>query len=399
MKFSFSIASFLVSIAAFDAVVTNGEVTGLQNIVQTASQAGAFSTLVSALSAANLDGALSGEGSFTVFAPSNQAFAELPDGLLDCLLKDENKSELQSVLLSHVAPVKVLSSQLSSGQEIQTLLDGSSLTVNIGDGGVKINDSTVIVADIPATNGVIHGINQVQVPPSFDVPKFLEECSSEDDIPTDDIPTTAVKSGNLNTLVTALDAADLVGAVSEPGPFTVFAPSDVAFSKLPEGVLSCLLEPSNKQTLTDVLLYHVAPAQVSSSDLSDGQQIPTLLQNAGVTVGITPNDNTVTINDSTVQKADLLATNGVIHLIDSVMVPEGSLDDLDCSPDSSVGCTDNAFFEFIYTNKKGRSFNKGGCEFVARKRKKRCRKIIDGKKVRKDCPIACRVKKLTKNFC
>merc|ERR1712194_284631 len=152
--------------------------------------------------------------------------------------------------------------------------------------------------------------------------------------PTDDIPTTAVKAGDFNTLVAALDAADLVGAISEPkGPFTVFAPTDDAFAKLSEGLVPCLLEPRNKQFLTDVLLYHVASPQVLSTDLSDGQKIPTLVRLVGVgsdlTVDITMSGG-VKINDSNVIKADVLTSNGVIHIIDAVLVPDGILDDLVC---------------------------------------------------------------------
>merc|ERR1712086_805385 len=151
--------------------------------------------------------------------------------------------------------------------------------------------------------------------------------------PTDDIPTTAINSGDFKSLVAALDHADLIRTISEPGPLTVFAPNDDAFAKLPEGLVTCLLEPSNKQFLTDVLLYHVASPQLLSTDLSDGQKIPTLVRLVGVgsdlTVDITMSGG-VKINDSNVIKADVLTSNGVIHIIDAVLVPDGLLDDMAC---------------------------------------------------------------------
>merc|ERR1711865_857343 len=229
-------------------------------------------------------------------------------------LETENKQFLTVLLLYHVASTQVLSSDLSDGQMIATLL-GDDVTVDITGDKVKINDSKVLQADVLASNGVIHVINQVLVPPGFDVGAFLDVCALED------IPTTAVNAGVFDTLVAALGAANLVDAMGEPnGPITVFAPTDTAFAALPEGLVSCLLEPENKQFLTDVLLYHVASPQVLSSDLSDGQMIATLLGD-DVTVDI--DGDVVKINDSKVLQADVLASNGVIHVINQVLVPPG----------------------------------------------------------------------------
>merc|ERR1719162_361062 len=177
---------------------------------------------------------------------------------------------------------------------IETLL-GDDVTVDIDGDVVKINDSTVVQADVLASNGVIHVIDSVLVPEGK-----LDDlvCGSSEPPQEDDIPTVAINAGIFETLVAALGAADLVDAVSEPnGPLTVFAPVDDAFAALPEGLVSCLLEPENKQFLTDVLLYHVASPQVLSSELSNGQMIETLLGD-DVTVDIT--GDTVKINDSKV---------------------------------------------------------------------------------------------------
>merc|ERR1711865_57254 len=113
-----------------------------------------------------------------------------------------------------------------------------------------------------------------------------------------DIPTTAIQAGIFSTLVAALSATDLVGALTEPnGPFTVFAPNDDAFNVLPDGLVSCLLEEKNLPILADILLYHVSNGQTVSTDLSNGQQIATLLGGGNVTVDL---NNGVKINDATV---------------------------------------------------------------------------------------------------
>merc|ERR1719162_2901159 len=135
-----------------------------------------------------------------------------------------------------------------------------------------------------------------------------------------DIPTTAVNAGIFSTLVAAWSATDLVGAISAPaGPFSVFAPTDDAFNALPNGLVNCLLEEKNLPILSDILLYHVASGTAFSTDLSNRQQISTLLDGARVTVNL--NNNGVKINDSNVITADVRASNGVIHIIDQVLVP------------------------------------------------------------------------------
>ena len=137
--------------------------------------------------------------------------------------------------------------------------------------------------------------------------------------PEKDIPTTAIDNGSFTTLVAALGAADLVDALSDPnGPFTVFAPTDEAFDTLPNGLVECLLEDENKGVLSNILLYHVVDGQVLSTDLSNGLEVPTLLEGEDVTVDLTDG---VKINDSTVIKADVLTSNGVIHVVDAVLVP------------------------------------------------------------------------------
>merc|ERR1712238_100800 len=137
-------------------------------------------TLVAALSATNLVGAISSPaGPFTVFAPTDEAFDALPNGLVECLLQEDNLPILSNILLYHVANGEALSTDLSNGMEIPTLLPGEEVAVDLSNngGGVKINDATVVGADVLASNGVIHVLNQVLVPPSVDVGAFLQTCN------------------------------------------------------------------------------------------------------------------------------------------------------------------------------------------------------------------------------
>lgn len=132
-----------------------------------------------------------------------------------------------------------------------------------------------------------------------------------------DIVTTAVESGNFNTLAKALTETGLVEALQGDGPFTVFAPTDDAFAKLPEGTIESLLE--DKETLKSILLYHVVSGNVTSKQVIDLNEAETL---AGKKINIKVNDGSVMINDATVTTADVMASNGVIHIIDTVLIPE-----------------------------------------------------------------------------
>jgi len=159
MKFS---KTLIASIFAVAASVGNAA----DDIPTVATKNGSFTTLVAALAAADLVGTLSGDGPFTVFAPTDDAFAALPDGVVTCLLKEENKAALNDVLLYHVADGNVASSDLSDGQMVQTKLNGAKVEVDISGDVVKINKATVTTPDVEASNGVIHIIDSVLVPSS-----------------------------------------------------------------------------------------------------------------------------------------------------------------------------------------------------------------------------------------
>jgi transforming growth factor-beta-induced protein len=285
------------------------------DIVDTAIGAGSFTTLVAAVQAAGLEGALRGEGPFTVFAPTDDAFAALPDGFVAALLQPRNQGKLQELLLYHVAAGETFSNQLRRVQFVPTLAEKYLWVRKLWNGTVKVNSSTVIAADVDASNGVIHVIDKVLVPVGFElVPEG----------PTGDIVETAIAAGAFNTLVAAAGAAELVGALQGEGPLTVFAPTDAAFAKLPAGLVDALLLPENKGKLQELLLYHVVAGQVLKGDLNFYQRVPTL---QGSQVSIIKWFGNVWVNTSKVTAADVLATNGVIHVIDRVLIPRGfSLD-------------------------------------------------------------------------
>jgi transforming growth factor-beta-induced protein len=255
----------------------------------------AHDTLEAAVIAAGLDDDLSGEGPFTVFAPTDDAFAALPAGTVETLLADS--AALANILLYHVAGVDALSTDLSDGQRVMTL-QGGDVVVTINETGVFINEAQVTMANLDATNGVVHVIDAVLTPPPATVVDII------------------VNSEVHTTLETAVGIAGLGGALSGEGPFTVFAPTDAAFAALPDGALDALVADS--AALANVLLYHVAGAEAYSSDLEDGQRVMTL---QGGDVVVTINEMGVFINDAMVSVANLQALNGVVHVIDAVLTP------------------------------------------------------------------------------
>jgi uncharacterized surface protein with fasciclin (FAS1) repeats len=260
-------------------------------------------TLEVAVIAAELADDLSGSGPFTVFAPTDAAFAALPAGVVDALLVDPTGT-LAQILLYHVVAGQALSASLSDGQTITTL-QGEDITVTIGMNGVMINGATVVVADILADNGVVHVIDAVLLPPAPE--------------PTTTVVDVIVNSDVHNTLEAAVVAAGLVETLSGTGPFTVFAPTDNAFAALPAGTIETLLaDPTG--ALTQILLYHVVGAQALSTDLTNGQTVATL---QGQTVTVTINAEGVFINNAQVTVADIVTDNGVVHVIDAVLIPQG----------------------------------------------------------------------------
>jgi len=269
----------------------------LGTIVDIAVADGRFETLVAAVVAADLAETLSDEGPFTVFAPTDEAFAELPEGTIEALLADI--PALTAILLYHVVAGEVLAEDVVALDYIETLLE-KDIEIRVKDGMVYLNDAQVIITDVMADNGVIHVIDTVLLPP--------ESAGTIVDI--------AVADGRFTTLVTALTEAELVETLSGKGRFTVFAPTDEAFGKLPSGTIEALL--ADIPSLTNILLYHVVGGRVLAEDVVLLEEAETLL---GETVTIRIEDGKVFINDAEVIITDIIATNGVIHVIDSVLLP------------------------------------------------------------------------------
>lgn len=268
-------------------------------IVEVAKAAGSFGTLVAAVQAAGLDGVLNGAGPFTVLAPTDEAFEALPAGTVEHLLKPENKGLLQAILLYHVIPAQVGSGAIVKETSVQTA-GGQRVDVDVRDGRVYVDNAQVILADVGASNGVIHAINRVIMPA------------------TEDIVGTALEAGSFNTLAAALKAAALVETLRGDGPFTVFAPTDEAFAALPRGTVEGLLKPENRDALRGVLTYHVVAGRVYADD-AVGVGVAATVEGSDVRIRI--KDGRLIVNDATVVSSDIETSNGVIHVIDRVILP------------------------------------------------------------------------------
>lgn len=267
-----------------------------KNIVQTAMGNENFSTLVTAIKAANLADALSGNGPFTVFAPTNAAFAKVDKAALAALLKDPEA--LASVLKYHVVSGKVLAADVTKLSGAVTL-EGQRIDIDTSS-GVKVDNAKVTSTDIVCSNGVIHVIDTVLMPST----KNLVE--------------TAVAAGSFKTLAKALDAAGLTSTLEGDGPFTVFAPTDEAFAKLPKDTLANLLKPENREQLKGILLYHVVPGRIYSDAAVKAGSAKTI---QGASLAITVKSGKAMVNNAGLVKTDIDASNGVIHVIDTVVMP------------------------------------------------------------------------------
>ncbi|MDX1673455.1 MAG: fasciclin domain-containing protein [Longimicrobiales bacterium] len=267
-----------------------------ENIVELAAGSADLETLVTAVQAAGLDQDLQGDGPFTVFAPTDGSFESLPSGLVSALLESGNADVLQELLLGHVVSGRVEAADLSDGQTVTTL-SGDELTVSIDGGTVSIGGAVVQTADVQATNGVVHIIGGV-------LTQGLNVVERARITP------------ELSTLVTAVSEGDLVSTLEGAGPFTVFAPTNSAFGALDAAALDRLLADENQALLQKILTYHVIPGAVRSSDLTDDADVATA---EGSTVRIDL-DNGATVNGVAILTTDIEVENGVIHVIDGVLL-------------------------------------------------------------------------------
>ncbi|MAI39845.1 MAG: hypothetical protein CMA09_00925, partial [Euryarchaeota archaeon] len=207
---------------------------------------------------------------------------------------------LVDILTYHVVSGSVASTALTDGMTA-TALNGDDVTFTVNAAGVQVNDANVVTADVAASNGIIHVIDKVLMPPADLV----------------DIPTVATGTGIHTALVAALAQADLVSTLQGTGPFTVFAPTDAAFTAA--GIdLSTFDTDAENATLVDILTYHVVSGSVASTALTDGLTATAL---NGDNVTFTVNAAGVQVNDANVVTADVAASNGIIHVIDKVLMP------------------------------------------------------------------------------
>lgn len=266
------------------------------NIVETAEEAGNFTTLLSVAGDLGLAETLQND-ELTVFAPTDAAFDALPDGLLDELSDDQ----LTEIILYHLLEGSVESGQIDAQQDAETV-QGERILLQSSAEGVTVNgSSSVVSADISASNGVIHAVDEVLLPAEFREPGIIE---------------TAEEAGDFTILLDAVENAGLTTTLQFLGPFTVFAPSDDAFNAL--GIET--VESLTDEQLTDVLTYHVLDGEVPSSALQPEQSVTAL---NGSDLFVTLDDDGVSVNGtSSVFLADVETENGLIHAVDQVLLPD-----------------------------------------------------------------------------
>lgn len=297
-----------------DIVVTGDSAGDSPNIVETAVAAGSFTTLVAALQATGLDTVLADEsGTFTVFAPTDEAFAALGSDTINALLGDTDT--LSDILLYHViggAAVDAATALSLAGGNVETA-NGDEIALSIRGENLFINDSQVVIADINTSNGVIHVIDAVLIPPS-------DDPAPGEPAPTGTLLDVAEAAGSFNTLLAAVRATGLDSALGHPGDtYTVFAPTDAAFAALGEDTINALL--ADPDALRNILAFHVIPGTVFvAEDFLNILGVDIGAGNGG-TLNVTAAGEGLAVNGVSIIAADIPAVNGVIHVIDAVLLP------------------------------------------------------------------------------
>jgi len=271
-----------------------------KDIVETALAAGTFQTLAAALEAAGLVEALKGDGPYTVFAPSDAAFAKLPKGTLEMLLKPENRQRLVELLKYHVVGGRVLAADVVKLRGVESRL-GQRLAIHVEDGSVRVAGARVVGTDLLCSNGVIHVVDAVLMPAELDLVAL------------------AKAAGTFRTLLAAAQAAGLADTLAAGGPFTLLAPTDEAFAKLPAGALERLLKPESKNELAALLKAHVIEGRAFADQVATRKKVHAL---SGAELAIHADADGLRIAGARVLQADLQAKNGVVHVIDTVLVPD-----------------------------------------------------------------------------
>ena len=266
-------------------------------IVQTAQDAGSFSTLLTALNAAGLTSALEGDGPFTVFAPTDAAFAAMDPEVLADLIADTDL--LTAVLTYHVVPGRYTSTDVAGLSSAPTL-NGKPVALSFDGATVMVDAASVIAPDVEASNGIIHVIDQVILPEAIA-----------------DLVQVARGAGSFNTLLTAVEAAGLTSVLKGDGPFTVFAPTDAAFAAIDPDALNALL--ADPEALAAVLTYHVVPGRLPASAVVASSSLATVNgANAAISFD---GDGNPRIAGANIVATNIGARNGIIHVIDRVIFP------------------------------------------------------------------------------
>jgi uncharacterized surface protein with fasciclin (FAS1) repeats len=266
-------------------------------IVATAQEAGSFTTLLAALDAAGLTSALEGDGPFTVFAPTDAAFAAIDSEVLSDLISDTDL--LTAVLTYHVVPGRYTATDVAGLSSAPTL-NGKPVALSFDGTTVRVDGASVIAADVEASNGIIHVIDQVILPE-----------------PIADLVQVARGAGSFSTLLAAVEAAGLTGVLKGDGPFTVFAPTDAAFAAIDPDALNALL--ADPEALAAVLTYHVVPGRFTAAQVLASSSLPTANgANAAISLD---SDGNPRIDDAIILATDIGARNGIVHVIDRVIFP------------------------------------------------------------------------------
>ena len=272
------------------------------DIPTNAAGTGVHGSLLAALTHVGLNTTLEGTGPFTVFAPTDQAFDDAGIDLANFQTQEE-KDILTDILLYHVVTASVPSNAVTDGM-VATMANGDKAKFGVNGGTVTVGSATVTTADVQSSNGIIHVIDQVLMPP-------------------EDIPAIAAMTGIHNSLVNAVLQAELLLTLEGPGPFTLFAPTDQAFAEA--GIdLAALDNPQGKATLQDILLYHVISEEIPSTNVTECM---TAAAANGQPVAFSL-DNGVMINDANITVTDVIASNGYIHVIDKGLTPTDNPNDI-----------------------------------------------------------------------
>ena len=310
MKTKILLSLLLLFIVSFGMVSCDDDDDGMDdgssNDIVAVLQENNFNVLAAAATQAGLIETLQGDGPFTVFAPTDAAFVQLLTDLGLEGLGDISNSDLVEILTYHVVAAEVFSADVTDGNV--TTANGADITLSTAD-GITVNGVSVITPfDLDASNGVVHAIEEVLIPEGFELS------------PTKDIVETAVASG-YSSLAAALTRADLISALEADGPFTVFAPTDDAFTALLNTIGQESIEDVPVDVLTEILKYHVVSGSVPSSAVSAGNVAT--LQGDEITLAT---EGGITVNGAKViSPFDVESTNGIIHTIDAVLVPEDIL--------------------------------------------------------------------------